>query len=90
MLENNAVNRSDILDENRRLRALQRVVALASQTIATQVRTRGEALSVIDGTRRHALDLFPGSGETFDLIYLPRLQRISRERFGPESGRANR
>ena len=90
MLENNAVNRSDILDENRRLRALQRVVALASQTIATQVRTRGEALAVIDGTRRRALELFPGSDETFDLIYLPRLMRISRERFGPGQGRATR
>ncbi len=72
--------------ENRRLRDLQRIVALASQTIATQVRTRGEALTVIEGTRRRAVALFPGSGGTFDLIYRPRLLRIYRARFEGGTG----
>jgi len=74
------------LEETRRVRSLQRVVALAQQTLATQVRTKGEALAVINGVRAYALKLFPDGGETFDLIYRSRLLRIYRERFetGPE------
>jgi hypothetical protein len=82
---------ADLAEENRRLRALQHLVALASQTIATQIDTRAEGEAVIAGTRRRALELFPGSGDTFDLIYEPRLRRIFRERFSPfEDGGADR
>lgn len=69
-------------EETRRIRRLQRVVAVAQQMLATQVRTRGEALVLIEGVREYALKLFPEKGGTFDLIYGPRLERICRERFG--------
>ena len=75
-----------VAEETRRLRDLQRIVALASQTIATQVRTKGEALAVLEGTRRRALELFPGSEDTFDLIYRPRLLRLYRARFEAGTG----
>lgn len=79
-------DREAVLEETHRVRSLQRVVALAQQTLATQVRTKGEALAVINGVRKYALKLFPDGGETFDLIYRPRLLRIYKDRFetGPE------
>jgi hypothetical protein len=74
-------NRRAVREETRRIRRLQRVVALAQQLLANQVRTKGEALTLIDGVRSWALELFPGKGDTFDLIYSPRLQRILDQRF---------
>jgi len=71
---------ADLAGENRRIRELQRLVALAAQLIAARGTTREEVLTVIAGVRRRALALFPGSGDTFDLIYHPRLMRIWQER----------
>jgi len=75
-----------VREETRRLRRLQRVVSLAQQMLATQVRTKGEAAVLIQGVRDYALTLFPGDGNTFDLIYTPRLQRICDDRFGRPAG----
>ena len=72
---------SDVQEETRRIRALQRVVALALQTLATQVTTRDEAIAVMNGTRDYALRLFPDKADAFDIIYGPRLLRMYRERF---------
>jgi len=77
------LDREAVREETRRIRRLQRAVAFAQQMLATQVRTKGEASVVIEGVRRYALDLFPGKGNVFDLIYRPRLLRILGERFGP-------
>ena len=73
--------REAVREETRKIRRLQRVVALAQQTLATQVETKGEAIAVLNGTRDYALELFPGQGDTFDIIYGPRLMRIYRARF---------
>lgn len=72
-----------VREETRKIRDLQRVVALALQTLATQVSTSREAIAVMNGTRDYALRLFPGKGDTFDIIYGPRLLRVYAERFGP-------
>ena len=73
--------REEIREETGRIRKVQRIVALAQQMIATQVQTKGEALAVIEGAKKYTLNLFPDGGETFELIYRPRLQRIYEERF---------
>lgn len=78
MIDENAVR-----EETRKIRDLQRVVALALQTLATQVSTTREAIAVMNGTRDYALRLFPDKGDTFDIIYGTRLMRIYVERFGP-------
>lgn len=88
--DNDAVFREMLRAEDRQIRDLQRIVALAMQMLATQVRTKGEALAVIEGVREHALRLFPDKEEAFDLIYRPRLERIYRERFETDSGPDNR
>lgn len=82
--DHETVFREKLRAEDRQIRDLQGVVALAMQMLATQVRTKGEALAVMGGAREYALKLFPDKEETFDLIYRPRLERVYRERF--ESG----
>jgi len=72
---------ADVREETRKIRALQRVVALALQTLATQVSTREEAIALMNGTRDYALRLFPDKADTFDIIYGPRLLRMYRDRF---------
>jgi len=70
-----------VREETRKIRRLQRVVALAQQMLATQVETKGEAITVMNGAKDYALGLFPEKGDTFDIIYGPRLMRIYRARF---------
>ena len=68
-------------EEDRRLRQLQIVVFLALQSIAQGSVTYSEALTMLDGTRALALNLFPGKELAFDLIYRPRFQRLIAQRF---------
>lgn len=83
--DENLENRDEIREETRRIRRVQRVVAIAQQMIATQVQTKGEALAVIEGVKKYTLNLFPDGGETFELLYRPRLQRIYEDRFSRNS-----
>lgn len=73
-------------EEAVRARKLQRAVdvslALIDQSAGLTI---GETIDLVLGVRRIALELFPGSGETFDLLYRPRLMRAISERFGIES-----
>ena len=68
-------------EETHRLRRVQRAMDLALQLLAHGELTRGEALRLMAGVRRYALDLFPDKGGVFDLIYAPRLMRSYRSRF---------
>ncbi len=83
--DENLEKRDEIREETGRIRKVQHLVAIAQQMIATQVRTKGEALAVIEGVKKYTLNLFPDGGETFELIYRPRLQRIYEERFSRSS-----
>lgn len=67
--------------ESRSIRRLRIAVALALEVIARGELSYEEALQTVAATRRVALSLFPGKGSTFDLIYLPRFQRLIREVF---------
>jgi hypothetical protein len=66
-------------DEARRARRLRAVVDLVSSVIAQGGLTRREAEDIVAHARRHALELFPGKEETFDLILAPRFARLIRE-----------
>ena len=74
---------SDVADEAVRARKLQRSidVSLALITHSPEL-TVGGSIDIVVAVRRIALDLFPGSGDTFDMIYRPRLMRAIVERFG--------
>ncbi|MFO7767764.1 MAG: hypothetical protein R6W82_02240 [bacterium] len=79
--EQKSPRKKAIREETRKIRHLQRVVALAQQMLATQVETKGEAITVMNGAKDYALGLFPEKGDTFDIIYGTRLMRIYRARF---------
>ncbi len=71
----------DILDENRKIRRLRRVVDFSLAYIGTQQLGHDQAILVIEGVRRLALNLFPGKEEAFDIVYAPRFRRLLNDRF---------
>ncbi len=72
----------EIQEEAYKLRRLQWVVSMVMATIAQDSSlTVEEASELVAGTRRAALNMFPGKELAWDLIYKPRLQRLMRERF---------
>lgn len=74
-----APTKEEIDEESRRLRRLRIVVNLALGLIAQGQMPIEEAHNLIAATRRLALQLFPGKGEVYDLIYRPKFQRLINE-----------
>jgi hypothetical protein len=70
-----------ILEENKKVRRLRFVVDFALQYIRTQEITHDQAMAVVEGVKKHALRLFPGKDEAFDIIYAPRFKRVLNEKF---------
>lgn len=71
----------DIREENKRIRRLRFMVDFSLEYIRTQRLTHDQAIMVVEGVKRFTLNLFPGKGETFDLIYAPRFKRLLNEKF---------
>lgn len=70
-------------DETRRVYRLNRAVDVVEQVIATErAMTRVEAERLVEQLIGIAEELFPGSRETFDIIYGRRMRRAIGERFG--------
>ncbi len=70
-----------IEDENRRIRTLRLLVDFSMGYLAQTQLSLEEAQAVIQGVKKQALRLFPDKEETFDLIYLPRFQRLLRDKY---------
>lgn len=70
------VTRAEIDEESRRIRRLQVVVRLALGIIAQGGIPYEEASELAAATRNVALTLFPEGGETYDLLYRPKFQRL--------------
>jgi hypothetical protein len=70
-----------IKEENKKVRRLRFVVDFALQYIRTQEITHDEAIAIVEGVKKHALRLFPGKDEAFDIIYAPRFKRMLNEKF---------
>ena len=70
-----------ISEENKKVRRLRFIVDFALQYIRTQEITHDQAIAVVEGVKKHALRLFPGKEETFDIIYAPRFKRVLNEKF---------
>ncbi len=68
-----------VREENRRVRLLRMCADLLVQYLMTRPVRTEQAQRMIRGLRGFALKLFPGKGEVFDLIYLPRFRRALRE-----------
>ncbi len=68
--------------ENKMIRRLRFLVDLTFATIAQDYEmTLEEAWKHVLALKGAALSMFPGKGEAFDLIYLPRFSRLLAERF---------
>ena len=72
---------SERLEEEKRIRRLQRLVDFSLAFIAQADIALDEAQSVVQGVRRHAYSLFPDKKETFELIYTPRFRRLISEKY---------
>jgi hypothetical protein len=65
----------EIVDEERRMHNLRRIVDFTTYLLSTVPLPESEAQSLIESCRRKALELFPEKAEVFDLIYPPRFRR---------------
>lgn len=71
----------EIQDENKRIRRLCFLVDLSLEYIGNRTLTHDEAIGVVEGVKRHAISLFPGKEEAFDIIYAPRFKRLLNAKF---------
>lgn len=70
------------LDEQRRLRRLQVMMAMVTSVISQDATlTVDEAAELVADSKKAALAMFPGKELAYNLIYKPRLQRLMRERY---------
>ncbi len=72
---------AEIIEEARRVRRLQIVVDLVMSVLHQSEMSLEEATELVTATRCFALTLFPDKGETYDLIYKPRFQRLLSEKY---------
>ncbi|MCL4523327.1 MAG: hypothetical protein M1453_15170 [Acidobacteria bacterium] len=70
---------AEIDEESRRTRRLRIVVNLTLDLIGQGQLSYDEAAELVAAARRVALQLFPDKGETYDLIYAPKFQRLMRQ-----------
>jgi len=69
-------------DETKRVHRLARAVDMAIQVICAGHISREDAEKLVDQLAKLAEDMFPGSHDTFAIIYGRRMQRVISEVFG--------
>lgn len=72
-------------EETRRVYLLRRAVDWAEITIRAGGVTRDDAEAIVDAVAVRAEDLFPGSKDTFAIVYGVRLKRVIEEVYGQSS-----
>jgi hypothetical protein len=70
-------------DETKRVYLLRRAVDWAEITIRAGDVSRDDAEAIVDAVAARAEELFPGSRDTFAIIYGVRLRRVIDEVHGP-------
>ncbi|MBI4870899.1 MAG: hypothetical protein HY814_04970 [Candidatus Riflebacteria bacterium] len=60
-------------------REVRGIVDSAILRIMNKRMTRDEAVALVADVRRRVLEIFPGRGETFDLLYMRRFERTIEE-----------
>ena len=69
----------DLADEARRARKVRQLVDIATTLIIQSRMTRRDAEKLVQTVRGLILRLFPGSAETFEIVYARRFSRLIRE-----------
>lgn len=75
-------------EEDARIRRLRVIIDFACVRLRRQVASPHEAVDLIVETKSRVVQLFPDKAAQFDLIYLPRLLRLVRARWGEAPVRA--
>lgn len=70
-----------LLVEENKLRSLRRAMDITAALLWNVTLTLAEAQDVVSHAKLTALELFPGKGVTFDLIYGSRFRRILSEKY---------
>ena len=70
-------------EETKRVYRLRKAVDFAEINMRVGGVSRAEAEELVDAVANIAEDLFPGSAETFAIVYGVRLRRVIHEVFGP-------
>jgi hypothetical protein len=70
-------------DETKRVYQLRHMVDWAENTIRGGGVSRADAEAIVNAVASRAEELFPGSQETFAIVYGVRLRRVIEEAFGP-------
>lgn len=76
-----------IAEEQQRADRLRRMIDVTCAVLRQAVLSRQEADQLVAAARRDTLILFPDKGDVFDLVIVPRLQRILDERWPPRDPR---
>jgi len=76
-----------VKEEQSRADRLRRTVDVACAVLRQGRLTRSEGEAVVALAREHALSLFPGKGDVFDLVLAPRFARILDEFCPPPRAR---
>jgi hypothetical protein len=71
----------ELLEEEKKLRRMHFIVDFTIEYIRSQDVSHDEAIAIVEGVKKHALKLFPGKGETFDIIYMQRFKRLLNEKY---------
>jgi hypothetical protein len=69
-------------DETKRVYLLRRTVDWAEITIRAGGVSRVDAEQIVDAVAQRAEELFPGSADTFSIVYGVRLKRVIDEVYG--------
>jgi hypothetical protein len=69
-------------EETKRVYLLRRAVEWAEITIRSRQVDRDDAESIVDAVASRAEELFPGSQDTFAIVYGVRLKRVIEETYG--------
>jgi hypothetical protein len=78
-------SREELADETARVRKVRHLVDIATSLIMQAGMSRREAETLVAGVRSRILDLFPGSEDTFEIVYGPRFRRIIDEFARPDA-----
>ncbi|HEX9859991.1 MAG TPA: hypothetical protein VGB23_02220 [Nitrospirota bacterium] len=71
-----------MLEEERALRALRKVVDITARKLSDPETTDEDAWALIDSTREWVLKVFPDKEQAYDTIYKPRFEKIIVSRKG--------
>ncbi len=72
---------SNLKEENKRIKLFRFLTDLTVQRLCVERMSLADAWNVVADLRKVAENLFPGKGHVYDLVIVPRMERIIKERF---------